>query len=141
MSWNDGFSGPRAEATRSPYVLLVDDDDPSLRLLQTIVELAGHRCVPARSATDAISSCDCARPQVVVTDLMMPNLDGHGLALWLRKRYPSVPIILLTGEDLDPRDRLRFRETFAAVFTKPLDVASFLNRLGRFMPAPAIQAV
>lgn len=124
----------RTEALRAPYILLVDDDGPSLRLLRSIVELAGHRCVSASSATDAVGSCDCALPQVVVTDLMMPNLNGHGLALWLRNRHPSVPIILLTGEDLDPRDRARFRETFTAVYTKPLDVMSFLRKLDRLMP-------
>ena len=75
-----------------------------------------------------------------MTDLMMPNLDGHGLALWLRKRFPSVPIILLTGEDLDPRTRDRFRETFTAVYSKPLDINAFLNRLGRLMPAALNQA-
>lgn len=134
MNWNATSPTTTCGAPQLPYVLLVDDDGPSLRLLQTIVELAGHRCVSAASATDAVSSCDSARPQVVVTDLMMPNLDGHGLALWLRKRYPSVPIILLTGEDLGPRERARFRETFAAVFTKPLDITSFLRRLDRLMP-------
>lgn len=140
MNWNAASPTTASGAPRSPYILLVDDDGQSLKLLQSIVELAGHRCVSAGSATDAVSSCDCVRPQVVVTDLMMPNLDGHGLALWLRKRYPSVPIILLTGEDLDPRERARFRETFTAVYTKPLDITSFLRRLDRLMPAVLNQA-
>jgi CheY-like chemotaxis protein len=137
MSRNTASRVQGAGIPQSPYVLLVDDDGTSLRLLQTIVKLAGHRCVSASSATDAVSSCDCVRPQVVVTDLMMPNLDGHGLALWLRGRFPSVPIILLTGEDLGPVERARFRDTFAAVYTKPLDISSFLKRIDRLMPTSA----
>jgi CheY-like chemotaxis protein len=72
---------------------------------------------------------------VVVTDLAMPNLDGHGLALWLKQRFPSIPIILVTGEWLDEETRALFRQTFTEVFSKPVDIESFLERLDRLMPA------
>jgi CheY-like chemotaxis protein len=128
---------PAACAADPPYVLLVDDHPPSLQRLHEVVERAGHKCVSAGSASDALSTCDACRPRVVVTDLAMPNLDGHGLACWLRARYPSVPVILVTGEALDPATRAAFRGTFMDMFTKPVDVESFLDRLDRLMPAPA----
>ena len=102
----------------APYVLLVDDHLPSLSRLRSVVELAGHRCLSAGSATVALSTCDSCRPQVVVTDLPMPDLDGHGLARWLKTRYPAVPMVLVTGEQLDPRTRDTFRGLFTAVFSK-----------------------
>src|SRR4051812_30228935 len=94
-------------ATRQgPYVLLVDDHAPSLRRLQEIVERAGHSCASAHSASEALDCCARRRPQVVVTDLAMPNLDGRGLASWLRRRCPSIPLILMTAQTLDAALRI-----------------------------------
>jgi CheY-like chemotaxis protein len=64
----------------------------------------------------------------------MPNLDGQGLARWLRARYPSVPLILLTGEDLDAPNLAGLRRFFTAVLTKPIEVERFLDLLDRLMP-------
>src|SRR4051812_23828275 len=87
---------------RRPYILLVDDHEQSLQRLSVVVASAGHRCKIATSAAEALSCCDTQRPQVVVTDLTMPNLDGRGLAGWIHARFPSVPLLLMTGQDLDP---------------------------------------
>jgi CheY-like chemotaxis protein len=117
-----------------PYVLLVDDHIPSLCQLREIVATAGHACRTAGSATEALRQCDLARPRLVVTDLAMPNLDGRGLARWLHERCPSVPLILLTGEMLDRRALAALRPAFAAVMTKPVDVAVLLGLIDRLMP-------
>ncbi|AGA26092.1 response regulator [Singulisphaera acidiphila] len=118
-----------------PYVLLVDDHAPSLRQLHQVVKGAGHSCMVASSGAQAVSHCDLQRPQVIVTDLSMPNLDGRGLAHWIRARYPSVPLILMTGEILDPPTLASIRRTFTAVFRKPIDLERFLNCLDRLMPS------
>src|SRR5437899_1053945 len=93
------LNGSALPAAR-PFVMLVDDHDPSLRQLCEAVQRAGHRCVAARSASDALVYCDTRRPHVVVTDLAMPGLDGDVFAHWLKARYPSVPLVLVTGEDI-----------------------------------------
>lgn len=117
-----------------PYILLVDDHRPTLRTLQEVVELEGYACVPVTSAVEAIRSCDLTPPQVVITDLAMPNLDGRGLARWLKGRFPSVPLILVTGEPLDAPAISVLKRTFTAVYSKPVDVVSLLDRLSRMMP-------
>jgi DNA-binding NtrC family response regulator len=121
-----------------PYVLLVDDHEPSLRRLHEVVKGAGHPCVVASSATGALRQCEIRRPQVVVTDLAMPNLDGHGLAHWISARHPSLPLILMTGEHLDPAALAEMRRTFTAVFLKPIDLDLFLKWLDRLMPSERI---
>lgn len=119
-----------------PYVLLVDDHQPSLTRLCQVVKSAGYPCLTAASGAEAVALCEARRPQVVVTDLSMPNLDGLGLAGWLSQRYPSVPLILMTGQKLDTTDVDALRRSFTAVLTKPLDVEDFLDRLNRMMPQP-----
>jgi CheY-like chemotaxis protein len=118
----------------SPYVLLVDDHEPSLRQLHEVVRLHGHRCVSTCSPGDAVRFCDSRRPQVVLTDLAMPNLDGQALARWLRSRFPSLPIILMTGQELDAATRRTLQRTFTAILPKPLDIEALLSVLDRLMP-------
>lgn len=117
-----------------PYVLLVDDHQPSLLTLRDIVRMAGYRCMATGSATDALSLCDLHAPALVVTDLWMPQLDGQGLARWLHARYPMLPILLMTGEYLDDPTLLRLRGIFSEVLTKPLKLDQFLGLLRQYMP-------
>lgn len=117
-----------------PYVLLVDDHEPTLRRLHAVVTSAGHRCVSTSSPSEAVRLCDARRPQVVVTDFTMPNLDGGGLAHWLSSRFPSIPIVLVSGEEFDGRSRRVMEQTFSAILTKPIDVERFLRLLERMMP-------
>jgi CheY-like chemotaxis protein len=116
------------------FVLLVDDHETCLRLLRDIVESAGHHCVTACSATEALLCCDCRRPQAVVTDFMMPDLDGHVLCNWMKARYPTVPLVLMTGLDLDGPRLLCLRETFAAILSKPVDPRRLLDLLAELIP-------
>ena len=117
-----------------PFVLLVDDHEPSLRGLLTVLESVGYSCVATPSPADALSYCDSRRPALVVTDLTMPRLDGHGLAQGLKARYPALPILLVTGEQLDPATQTVFRRIFSGVFSKPLEIEPFLKALDTLLP-------
>jgi two-component system, NtrC family, nitrogen regulation response regulator GlnG len=120
----------------SPYLLLVDDEEASFLPLAKLVQIAGYPCVAARSAIDAIACCDHRRPDVVVTDLVMPGPDGRDLARRVHKRFPEVPILLLTGQNLEHPDWTIPSGLFEAILPKPLDFDRFLALLGRLMPPP-----
>jgi CheY-like chemotaxis protein len=117
-----------------PFVLLVDDHEPTLWNLQKVLVGEGYSCVATPSATDALSLCNGRRPALVVTDLAMPRLDGHGLACGLKARYPSLPIVLVTGEPVDPATEARYRGTFARQFSKPIDIERFLPAIASLLP-------
>ncbi len=115
------------------FVLLVDDHAATLSTLRQVVELAGHSCFATISSFEAVRYCRRRPPSLVVTDLAMPYLNGHGLGRFIKKRYPSVPILLVTGELLDPETLIELRQTFAAVICKPLPIEPFLRLLNQFM--------
>lgn len=119
-----------------PFVLLVDDHEPSLRGLSEVIERAGFRCVATRSPTDALSYCDSRRPRVVVTDLAMPGIDGGMLGRWLHARYPGIPLVLITGHDPDDPAVVPLRSTFRAILTKPLEPDQFLRLVHGLMASP-----
>ena len=121
-------------APREPFVLLVDDHEPSLRKLQVLLESVGYHCVSSTIAPDALRFCDGRRPSLVVTDLSMPDLDGLGLTNGLKSRYPDLPVLLITGEDFDAVTQTGLHRTFAGIFKKPLEVEPFLALVGRLLP-------
>ncbi len=133
----DSLESSIAASIADPFVLLVDDHAPSLRQLHDVVTLFGHPCVSAGSASAALVYCDSRSPHVVVTDLSMPDLDGQGLARWLKARFPTLPIILVTGEELDAPTLAALRQTFEEVLKKPVNIETFLRVLERLMDTAA----
>ncbi len=86
-----------AEGVHSPLVLLVDDDDELRALLGATLETGGCRVLGARDGEEAWRVIARGRiPDVLVTDLRMPGLDGPGLIRRLRPLYPALAIILIS---------------------------------------------
>jgi two-component system, OmpR family, alkaline phosphatase synthesis response regulator PhoP len=80
-------------------ILTVDDEPDVLFLLRVIFERAGHRVMEAQNGGVALEAIQQQKPDVIVTDLMMPVMDGREFVENL-KRDPetaSIPIIMLTA--------------------------------------------
>jgi DNA-binding NtrC family response regulator len=118
-----------------PYVLVVDDEESSCRPLAELVQFAGHKSIAVQSAAHALACCRRRRPEILVTDLVMPGRDGRDLAVRVRKRFPGLPIVLVTGQNLEHPDWSVPCGLFEAIFTKPLDFDRFITLVGRMMPA------
>ena len=97
-----------------------------------------HMCSRPLRRRWTLVYCDCRTPRAVFTDLTMPKIDGQGLARWLKARYPSVPIVLVTGQHLDEFDLAVLQNTFVAVLKKPIDIPRFLAVLTELMPTLTI---
>jgi two-component system, NtrC family, response regulator AtoC len=78
-------------------VLIVDDDTETLELLREIVSKEGYRIETAEHAQAALAKVDQSRPDVVITDLHMPGMDGLALLSELKTRSPETLVILLTA--------------------------------------------
>lgn len=83
--------------------VLIVDDDPDL--LDTVVRLLGrfgYNCLTASSGAEAIVVMEIESPDVVVTDLHMPGIDGVAVARRAREHHPPIPVVLMmaypTGE-------------------------------------------
>jgi CheY-like chemotaxis protein len=94
----DEHSDPREVSAR---VLIVDDSPTALRLLKTVLENEHYDVVTASDGADALAKVRTYRPDLVVTDSVMPHVDGFALLRKL-KRGPDtgfIPVIILTAED------------------------------------------
>ncbi|MCC7493153.1 MAG: sigma-54-dependent Fis family transcriptional regulator [Fimbriimonadaceae bacterium] len=78
-------------------VLLVDDEPNMLRVVRRILHRRGAEVETAANGLDALAALDGFTPDVVLTDLMMPELDGLGLLAALKQRDLDVTVIVFTG--------------------------------------------
>ena len=79
-------------------ILVADDNRDMVQSLSQVLELMGHSTVPAYSAREAVDLLDEV-PDIgmVLSDIRMPGVDGFDLLRVLRHRFPSLPIILMSG--------------------------------------------
>src|SRR5260221_5682175 len=122
-------SGPilTASANRAT-VLVVDDDDATVKILALVFERAGARVIPAASGVQALRQTFEQRPDVVVLDLTLPEMDGLTVCRRIRE-LSDVPIIMITAfDDID-----NVTSAFAAgvddFVAKPFDTFELLARV------------
>ena len=111
--------------------ILVVDDDPGIGLMLTkALARHGFHVDAATSADEAVEKCETASYDAALVDLVMPGRDGAELSQTLRRRFPGLPIGLLTGYGHSPLIPA-FEKSGMAVFKKPVliqDLVEFLRR-------------
>ena len=108
---------------------LVDDDPDILALVAAVLEQAGHSVAASTSSAQALKEIPVQRPDCVITDVMMPEMDGFELTRELRRRpdLAAMKIIVLSAKTYD-FDRRRARELGADGFiAKPVRQDDLLN--------------
>ena len=86
----------------SPCIWVVDDDRSIRWVLTKALERAGMRTAPFESGREALAAFDQGQPDVLITDIRMPSLDGLALLRDVHARWPQLPVIVITAHsDLD----------------------------------------
>jgi DNA-binding NarL/FixJ family response regulator len=124
----------------SMRLLVVDDEPKLLRAIALDLKGEGYDVSTARSGNEALVSIAQRLPDLIVSDIRMPGMDGYTLARRLRQNQSTalVPIVFLTAKDTTA-DRIEgFRTGVDAYLTKPFEpdellavIASILNRVER----------
>ena len=78
-------------------ILVVDDENQIRRLVRETLEQAGHHVTEARDGKEALQQYRLAPVDLVIMDILMPNQDGLETTLALRREFPDVKIIVITG--------------------------------------------
>jgi CheY-like chemotaxis protein len=117
---------------RPPLTVLVADDDEDMRSLVVATLVSdGYRVIEARDGAELLDHLSDAledpnsRPDVVVTDVLMPKLSGLGVLDALRRAQWNVPVILMTVLGDGSVETLAHRLGAVCVLRKPLDVDDF----------------
>ena len=110
-----------ARVQRRSRVLVVDDSMSVRRAVATLLEDQGYEIVQARDGLEAVKSMESARPDLLLTDLEMPNMNGLELIAHVRSRseLASLPVIMITSRSMDKHRRQALTSGVDVYLTKP----------------------
>lgn len=124
-----------------PCSILVIDDEPALReILSHVLTEAGHRVVTAGNGKEASKALATSAFDVVVTDVIMPEKDGMQVISEVRKKFPEVRIIAMSGGGHVSRDQyLKIAKGLGAhaILEKPFANQKLLDTIEELTPSSA----
>lgn len=121
--------------TSASYILLVDDEPYNLRLLEELLALEGYNTRSAKSGAEALEYAQASRPELILLDVMMPDMDGFEVCEQLRADalLQTVPVIFLTALS-DDASRLKGLAAMGDDYiTKPLNVELMLTKIASLL--------
>lgn len=111
-------------------VILVVDDEPALRKLSAnILSQHGYTVLQAEDGIDALGVLESAQVNLVLSDVIMPNMDGNLLAEKIKRIYPDIKIQLLSGYSQDDQISEVNKDLFDNILKKPIDSKTLLSRI------------
>ena len=123
-------------------ILVVEDIPNVLELLETTLRFKGHPVVTAVNGRDALEKIAQQLPVLVITDILMPLMDGFSFAFKLRgdPQTRQIPIIFLSATYVTPEDR-KFALSLGAVrfMEKPVDTEEFLLTVGEVLTSRPLE--
>jgi len=129
--------------TQKGYLLVVEDVHDILKLLEATLTFKGYRVVTARNGEEALEAIQKERPALIITDILMPRMDGFSLVHRLRinPETRDIPVIFLSATYVAPEDKTFALNIGATRFIeKPVDLVTFLPVIEQLIsqgePAP-----
>lgn len=112
-------------------ILVVDDDEINRMILETMLEGEGYDVVLAENGIEAIAQYEDEQPDVILMDIMMPEMDGYEAMRTIRKKsaFRKLPIIALTAKAMKDDRRACLDAGANDYMTKPIDVDRLLSLL------------
>ncbi|MCW8196561.1 response regulator [Proteobacteria bacterium 005FR1] len=115
----------------SPTILLVDDDSGMMDLLSMRLQSAGYRTLCADCGTAALAAMEERLPEMVMTDLRMEEMDGLTLFEEIHRRWPSLPVVVLTAHGSIAEAVKATQQGVYSFLTKPVDKDELLSTIER----------
>ena len=114
-------------------VLMVEDDEPIRSLVQEVLQSQGYRVIATASGEEAMTASDTStdRIDLLLTDVVLPGLNGRELADALRRKRPDVRVLYMSGYTKDVLTRQGLLEQGEALIHKPLTTGSLAQAVRR----------
>jgi two-component system, cell cycle sensor histidine kinase and response regulator CckA len=124
---------------RPVSVLVVEDEDPLRRLVERILVREGYQVTLARHGADALHIAGTLEHpiELLITDLVMPELGGREVAEVLRAQNPSLPVLFISGYDPDPVVLGASDQAHTAFLAKPFTGSALIAQVRRLAPLRA----
>ena len=119
----------------TPKVLVVDDDPVIIRLLEVNFEMEGFEVVTAVDGMDGVEKCRAEQPDIVVSDVMMPKLNGLELCVALKAdpATSGIPVVLLSAKAQVADIRAGLDAGADDYVTKPFEPLDLIDRVNKLL--------
>jgi len=117
-------------------ILVIDDEEAIVLLLETILGIYGYRCVSCSSPKEAMGMARDVKPDLIILDIAMPEIDGYEVCVSLKSEPATrnIPVIMVTALALI-QDKKKGLECGADGFIfKPFDPMVVINEIERLLP-------
>jgi DNA-binding response OmpR family regulator len=126
---------------RPHKILLVDDNEIILKVLSNILESEGYLISAAKNGLEALKLTFQEKPDLIITDFIMPGMDGVALIKKLKNQLATrfIPIIMLTAKDEEDAEVEGIDAGADDYLTKPVNAKRLLVRINRLIKRPAVE--
>lgn len=120
----------------APVVLVVEDNARNLKLVRDVLEHAGFVVHATTTGEEAVGTAVRTAPDVILMDLQLPGLDGHGALRQLRSepRTRAIPVVAVTALAMVDDRRRVLEAGFDGYLTKPISVRDLAGQVRRHLP-------
>jgi two-component system, cell cycle response regulator DivK len=118
----------------SPQILVVEDNERNMKLFCDLLQASGYSTLEATTGEHAVELALAHRPDLVLMDIQLPDIDGVEALGRLRAddRFASAPVLALTAQAMEG-DRERFLAAgFDGYMSKPVDITEFVTTVRRY---------
>ncbi|HVA30977.1 MAG TPA: response regulator [Gaiellaceae bacterium] len=129
-------SGPGGRPRSGPVVLLVDDDEQLRKLVRVNLEFEGYVVHEAGGVDEGLSAIEEAKPDLILLDVMMPQVDGWEMLRRIQDRYGpgTIPVVMFSGK-VDEEAQGKAASSGAQGFVgKPFDLQHLIDQTKQIVP-------
>jgi len=114
-------------------ILVVDDEEPMRKLIVSLLSPKGHQCVTANDGREALDKIMETKFDALITDIVMPEMDGITLTEELSKHYQNLPVMVMTGYTEEYSAETAIASGAREFINKPFSISEFLIRFDKMM--------
>lgn len=111
------------------HILIVEDDSHTRKLMEAVIKHAGYLTHTSQNGLDALNTLDKNHIDLIVLDVMMPDMNGYELTKILRDCDSAIPILMVSAKQLPEDKRKAFLAGTDDYMTKPVDEEEMLLRI------------
>lgn len=110
-------------------VLVVDDEKDIVKLIRRSFEMEGYDTIGAYNGTEAIQKVKCQAPDIVLLDIMLPDMDGYEVLQAVQEYDETLPVIFITAQDKTYSKILGLELGADDFITKPLNIKELVLKV------------
>jgi two-component system cell cycle response regulator DivK len=116
-------------------ILIVEDNEKNMKLVRDILQHNGHETLEATTGADGVSLAVAHRPDLVLMDIQLPDIDGIEVLRRIRevKELDGMPVVAVSASVMPDDQQKIVTSGFDAFVTKPINLKQFLETVKRFL--------